>query len=357
LLPNILGHRDHDVDLAIRNQLNSGILFSLSTPLESQLAETLKRLIPCAEQIRFCKNGSDATTAAVRLARAITGRSHILTTGYHGWHDWTLATTPPHLGVPDEVVKLTSKLNYGDIETAQNILKSKQAACIIVEPTHDSLYLQSLRNLCSFYGSLLIFDEIITGFRWHLGGAQTLFNVTPDLATFGKAMANGMPLAALVGRHHLMQNLNEVFFSGTYFGETLSLAAAIACINKIESHKVVDSLIAKGAQLKKDLESLLESCPESGLKLEGHPSCLKLICPNLKYKTYITQLLINHGILINGSHNLCYAHSESDLKRVTNAYASALPLMKEWVKNGAKMSLEDVVQPPLVRWYGNKEDA
>ena len=239
LLPNILGYRDPDVDWAIRDQLNAGISFSVATELEGRLARMLRDAIPCAEMSRFGKSGTDVTSAAVRLARYVTGRDRILSSGYHGWADWCIANDPVrNNGVPRDVEKLTEIIKHGDLDEAERHLRSKLYACIIVEPEENPAYLKKLREICSDTSTLLIFDEIITGFRFGLGGAQETYGITPDLATFGKAMANGMPISALVGLKKYMRHMDDICFSGTFFGETLSLAAAIATLKKLRTESV-----------------------------------------------------------------------------------------------------------------------
>ncbi len=202
LMPNVLGYRDPDVDLAIRRQLTRGISFSLPTELESQLAERLVAHVPCAEMVRFGKNGTDATSAAIRLARAATRRDRIMLCGYHGWQDWYIGATSRNLGVPAAVSALSHPVPYGDIAAVEALFAKYPAsfAALIVEPAGATEpapgYLQELKDLVHRHGAILIFDEIITGFRWSIGGAQSYYGVAPDLACFGKAMGNGMPISA-----------------------------------------------------------------------------------------------------------------------------------------------------------------
>jgi glutamate-1-semialdehyde 2,1-aminomutase len=209
LLPVVLGYQYKAVDDAIKNQLKKGIIFSLSSPLEYELAILLKKHIPCAEMVRFGKNGSDVTTGAIRLARAVTGRDRIVVCGYHGWHDWYIGTTARDLGVPEDTKKLSHKFIYNDILSLEKIFNENQGkvAAVIMEPMSyeepKDNFLQKVKDLTHKNGALFIFDEVITGFRYNLGGAQKLFGVTPDLATFGKSMANGMPISVQIGRAHV----------------------------------------------------------------------------------------------------------------------------------------------------------
>ena len=257
VLPVVLGYRDPDVDEAIRRQLDQGISFSLATEIEAELSELLCSLIPCAEMVKFGKSGTDVTTAAIRLARAYTGRDHVLVGGYHGWSDWSMACTDRNLGIPLEVKNLSYRIAYGDrAQVERHNVLSKNVAAVIVEPNDNADYLKWLREYCTIHGIVLIFDEVITGFRYAMGGAQELFGVTPDLACFGKAMANGMPISAIVGKRDIMKLMsppNNIFYSGTMFGETLSIAAAIACIKKMQREGVISHLWAQGDRLRHEI--------------------------------------------------------------------------------------------------------
>lgn len=263
LLAIVLGYRDPEVDGAIRAQLERGISFSLATELEALLAERLRGLIPCAEMARFGKNGSDATAAAIRLARAHTGRDKVALSGYHGWHDWYIGTTARRLGVPAAVQALSVAFPYNDADALERLLAAEPQgyAAVILEPAGVEApapgFLERVRALSERYGVVLVFDEIITGFRVSLGGAQKHYDVVPDLACVGKAMGNGMPIAAVVGRRAIMRRMEDIFFSGTFGGETLSLAAALATIDKLERANGIARMHALGARLRGALGAML----------------------------------------------------------------------------------------------------
>ena len=233
LLPNILGYAHDEVNQAATAQLAEGHSFTLPHPVEVELAERLVRLIPCAEMVRFGKNGSDATSGAVRAARAFTGRDHVACCGYHGWQDWYIGSTTRHAGVPNAVRALTHPFSYNDLSSLEKLLKEfpNQFAAVIMEPTNfvepAPGFLESVRELAHKHGALLIFDEICSGFHLGLGGAQKLYGVTPDLACFGKAMGNGFPISCVVGRADVMRLFDEIFFSFTFAGEVASMAAAM----------------------------------------------------------------------------------------------------------------------------------
>jgi len=359
LFPLVLGYRDPDVDLAIRRQLTRGISFSVATTLEMELAERLVRHIPCVEMVRYGKNGTDATSAAVRLARAETRRDRLIMLGYHGWQDWYIGATSRNLGVPSAVSALSHLAPYGDLAAVEALFAKHpgEFAAVILEPTNVSEppagYLQALKELAHRHGALLIFDEIITGFRWSIGGAQARYGVTPDLACFGKAMGNGMPISAVVGRADIMRLMEDIFFSGTFGGEALSLAAAIATVDKIEREGVTDRLWQLGGELMRqarariataglaEVISLVGSPPWAILAFKDHSKASKEAI-----KTLFLREMIAAGVLINASHNVCYAHTEADCARVLAAYDHALGVLRDMLDRG---NLESYLGKQVIR--------
>ncbi len=333
-----LGHRDPDVDAAIRAQLDKGLNLSLATELELELADELVELIPCAEMVRFGKNGSDATSAAVRLARAVTGRDRVAACGYHGYPDWYIGSTSWSQGVPESVQALTQHFSFNQIESLEALLKKhpNEFACVILEPMHEDRpvpgFLAACRDLIHAHGGLLIFDEAVTGFRFHLGGAQTLFGVTPDLATFSKAMANGMPISAVTGPADLLKRLDgEVYYSVTYGGETLSLAAALATIRKMRREPVVETLWARGARL---ADGFIERVKRYGLSdriaFRGAPCFMHYAffegpgATASELRALLLQEMLSRGVLVTRSHNISYALSEEQVDFALAAYDEAL---------------------------------
>jgi len=347
LLPIILGYCYPAVDKAIEKQLKKGITFSLPSPLEDELAKLLIKHIPCAEMVRYGKNGSDVTTGAIRLARAVTGRDHVVKCGYHGWHDWYIGSTTRRLGVPVSTQKMTHEFQYNDIaslEKVLNKLKGKVAA-VIMEPMNyvepDAGFLQKVKELTHKHGALLIFDEVITGFRWGLGGAQEYFKVTPDLATFGKSMANGMPISALVGKKKYMKRVADIFYSFTNGGEALSLAASIATIKEMEKKDVIGAVWKKGAYLKDAVNKLIkQNGLEHVIKIKGKP-CWQVLFftasrgfTDLEIKSFVQQEMLQLGILWYGQHNMSYSHSKKDLDQTIKAYAEVLPMVRSVLDGG-----------------------
>lgn len=334
LMPLVLGYRDPDVDAAITAQMDKGITFSLPSTLEMELAERLVRLIPCAEMVRFGKNGSDVTTAAIRLARAHTGRDRVVICGYHGWHDWYIGTTTRNLGVPKDVQKLSTTVPFNDLDALEKLLAADgdSFACLIMEPTGKAPpaagYLERIRELTAKHGIVLVFDEIITGFRMSLGGAQSYYGVTPDLATFGKAMGNGMPISAVVGRADIMRKMEDIFFSGTFGGEALSLAAAIATIDKLERLDVTGRLWRRGAVLTEGMNKVITANGLGDLlKFEGESwwprmSIAKPPIDGNLLASLLRQEFINNGLFLTVSLNLCLAHDSDAVTAETTAAAN-----------------------------------
>ncbi len=359
LLPNVLGYCDPDVNAAIRSQLDKGITLSLATELETELAEMLIDIIPCAEQVRFGKNGSDATTGCIRLARAFTGSERVMVCGYHGWQDWYIGSTTRNKGVPKAVQELTHTVPYNNLQAIEELLKKHpgEFACMILEPTNfvepEKDYFVRLKDLLHRHGALLIFDEIITGFRFAMGGAQEYFGVSPDLASFGKSMGNGMPISAIVGRRDVMKLMEEVFFSGTFGGETLSLAASIAVIKKMKERDVIKTLWQTGGRIATEVNKLIAKYELAevidfkgkdpwrliGLKAYKNESVEAI-------KTLLLYELHKKGVLVIGTHNVCWAHSEADIEWIVNGYNSALSRLKDELTKG---NIETRLEPPVVR--------
>lgn len=351
-----LGYKDPDVDDAIQQQLSDGISFSLPHKLELDVAKLLIDLIPCAQMVRFGKNGTDVTSAAIRLARAFTGKNHVAVCGYHGWQDWYIGTTSRHLGVPESVKALSHAFQYNDAQSLRSVFNETQdVAAVIMEPMNttypNSSFLNEVREICDEFGALLIFDEMITGFRFDLKGAQSLFDVKPDLATFGKGMANGMPLSALVGRRDVMALMDKIFFSGTFGGETLSLAAAKATINKMRQHNILKHIHDVGNYLTFGVEKIISDLDISWFSLLGHDAWKIMFIDagddSILYKSILLQELAECGVLTIGSHNISYAFSFEDADYVISSYKSVLTKMQTSINTGCIDSLlkGDPIQP------------
>jgi glutamate-1-semialdehyde 2,1-aminomutase len=341
-----LGYCDPDVDAAVRTQLDDGVIFSLPHSLEMEVAEQLVKLVPCAEMVRFGKNGSDATSGAIRLARAFTHRDRVAVCGYHGWQDWYVGTTARNRGVPQATRDLSHTWTYNDIESLAKLFRDypDQIAAVILEPMNvvEPLpgFLESVKELAHKHGALLIFDETVTGFRYSIGGAQQHFGVTPDLATFGKGLANGYPVSAVTGRADVMKLMEEVFFSFTFGGEALSLAAALATMKKLEREPVTETLYRQGKKILVELDALIEDAGAADfLSVAGNPTWSFMLIKDTntysqwQIKTLFLQEMFARGILTIGTHNVSYSHSDADLNKLFSAYGEVIPLLTEAVRS------------------------
>jgi len=340
--PISLGYCYDKVDQAIIAQLKDGITFSLIHEMEVQLAELVHSIIPNAESIRISKTGADVCSAAVRVARAFTGRKKVLCCGYHGWHDWYISVTSRNMGIPEETRELTNTFDYNNIESVVESIDS-DTACVILEPfvfeAPKDNFLQKLQQVCKENGTLLIFDEMWSGFRIALGGAQEYFGITPDLAVYSKAFANGMPISLLTGRKDVMQLFEkDVFFFTTFGGEALSMAAAIATITEMKEKNVQKELDRKGKILKDGYNKLAEELGISTYtKCSGY-NCRTIITFDasagdpLLLKSLVQQEMIKRGILWGGFHNMCFSHTEEDINYTLKAYADVLPILKKAVE-------------------------
>ena len=358
-----LGHAYPAVNEAVTRQLAEGVSFSVAHPLEVALAETLTEILPGADMVRFGKNGSDATSGAVRAARALTGRDVIACCGYHGWQDWYIATTTRAAGIPKAVRELTVPFAYNDLASLERVFADHRGrvAAVIMEPVGvvppAPGFLQAVRDLAHREGALLIFDEIVTGFRLALGGAQEMFGVIPDLSCFGKGMGNGFPIAAVVGRRDLMEVFDQLFFSFTFGGEAASLAAALATVREMCDKPVIPHLWRQGERLRDGFNALARA---AGLgrhaECVGYPPRTVITFADpaggdpAVLKTLFLQEAIKRGILLGGGMNVSFSHDDDDVTRTLATYEAALAEVAAAVKAGdAARRLQGRVVEPVFR--------
>lgn len=346
LLPNILGYANEEVNSAALAQLARGHSFSLPHPLEVELAERLTRLIPCAEMVRFGKNGSDATSGAVRAARAFTGRNRIACCGYHGWQDWYIGSTTRYAGVPGAIRELTHSFPYNDLPALEKLLQEHmgEIAAIIMEPVNfvEPLpgYLGEVKELAHRHGALLIFDEICSGFHFGLGGAQRRYGVIPDLACFGKAMGNGFPISCVVGSRDVMRIFSDIFFSFTFAGEVASMAAAMKVLDILEHTDALARMEANGRVLQDGLNVMAKIAGLSDrIICTGHPAWSLIQFRDADGKnsyldrSLFSQELIKRGVLLLTTHNMTAAHDHVAIEQTLERYAEVLKTLAAWLQD------------------------
>ena len=353
LCPVILGYSHENTQNAVKKHLNKGPLFTLPHRLEIELAEMLVDIIPCAEMARFGKNGADVTSAAIRLSRQITGKNHIALCGYHGWHDWYISTTDQNGGIPKEVGQLSHQFKYNDIDSLRQVFDENpdQIACVIMEPmsieSPNDHFLENVKKLAHEKQAILIFDEIVTGFRWSLGGAQEHFKVTPDLATFSKCIANGFPISALVGRAALMQHLtlDKAFWSTTYGNESLSMAVALETIQFIKDESVIPFIWQQGEKLLNGFNQLVEKHSASDFfsTAGAFPRHIQLFKNHqgemdLSVKTLFQQECVERGLITLGCHNVSFSHSDHYVEKILAIYDETISVITDILKKGDDIS-------------------
>jgi glutamate-1-semialdehyde 2,1-aminomutase/spore coat polysaccharide biosynthesis protein SpsF len=329
--PVILGYAEPVVDDAIRAQLHDGITFTLPHPLEVDVAERIVSMCPGVEMVRFGKSGSDAVSAAVRAARALTTRDRVVVTGYHGWHDWFIGSTTRSAGVPRAVGQLTSAIAFSDQAAIETALSSDDVAAVVIEPSGAEVppagYLQWLIETAHRHGTLVVFDEVITGFRLAPGGARQRYGVAPDFSCYGKALGNGMPISAVAGRRSVMGIFEEIFFSGTHGGEALSLAAARAVLDFVADGRVLSDIESTGVRLQQGLRDLVVRYGlDSIVRISGEPQRTVVSFPGadeLVHKSVVQQFLVERGILFNGSMFICHRHTVLDIDQTLDAFTDA----------------------------------
>ncbi|MGO9688309.1 MAG: glutamate-1-semialdehyde 2,1-aminomutase [Syntrophobacteraceae bacterium] len=368
-----LGHGFRPVVEAAYQQMLLGTNFTRPSPIELDCAEELLSLIKGADMVKFAKNGSDTTTAAVKLARAFTGRDMIAICAEHAFfstEDWFIGSTPMAAGIPTAIRDLTVKFHYNDIESLRQLFNRypDQIACVVMEaetitePADN--FLQDVQRLCREKGALFILDEMITGFRWHLGGAQGLYGITPDLSCFGKAIGNGFALSALVGRREVMElgglfhDKERVFLLSTTHGaETHALAAAIKTMETYREKNVVDYLWRQGEKLRSRLNAV---SGELGLSdfffVLGKPCNLVYATrdqdkmPSQDFRALFLQETIKHGLLMP-SLVISFSHSDEDIDRTVQGVGEALLVYRRALDEGVGKYLAGRPVKPVFRVY------
>lgn len=368
-----LGHGYKPVVEAAYKQMQLGINFTRPSPLEVECAEKVASLIDSAEMIKFAKNGSDVTTAALKLARAHTGRDLVAICAEHPFFsvdDWFIGSTEMPGGIPKAIQDLTVKFHYNDPDSIKALFEKYpgQIACLVMEAERTELpinnFLHETLRLCHENGALFILDEIITGFRYHLGGAQKIHGISPDLSTFGKAMGNGFSISALVGKKEIMElggfnhKRERVFLlSTTYGAETHCLAAALETMKIYEREHVVEYLYRQGERLAKGIKEVVaETKLEGYFGVDGKPCNLIFYTrdqnkkPSQPFRTLFMQELIKCSV-IAPSFVVSYSHSDEDIDRTIEATAKALIIYRKALEEGVdKYLIGRSVQPVMRRF-------
>ncbi|HRA77490.1 MAG TPA: glutamate-1-semialdehyde 2,1-aminomutase [Burkholderiaceae bacterium] len=368
-----LGHAFAPVVEAARRELGHGLNFTRPSPIEVEAAEMLQSLVPAAEMVKFSKDGSHAVDAAVRLARAFTGRDMVAICGDHPFFstsDWFIGTTDMNAGIPEATRRLVAKFRYNDLASLEALFAQHpgQVACVVLEAARTEEpqpgYLERLKTLVNANGALLVFDEMITGFRWHLRGAQHVYGVAPDLSTFGKALANGFSVSALAGRREIMKlgglghDRERVFLMSTTHGaETHGLAAAIATMRFYRDHPVIETLYARGARLRAGFD---QAVADNGLV--GYVDLASRDCnllfgtrdaqkkPSQPFRTLFMQEMVARGV-IAPSFVVSWSHTEADIDRTVEAVAEALRVYRRALEDGPEKYLRGQPVKPVFRRF------
>jgi glutamate-1-semialdehyde aminotransferase len=350
--PIIIGHREQEIDNAVIEQIeNKGFCMSLTQPMQNELAKILRKYIPCCEKLVLMKMGTDATTAAIRVARAFTKKIKVFSCGYHGWYDAFSEVHGIEAGIPEKLYEDFYEFEFNNTEKIEKLFKQHkdEVAAVIVNPIHtpggrevqkpEKGFLKTLRELCTENNAILIYDEIRTGFRVDMGGAQKLYNVIPDLAAFGKAMGNGYPISTLVGKKEYMDVLvNKVFLSSTFFPNSLAQIASLKTIEILERENVLQNISEKGTlfaqRVKESIEQYNVPCIFSGepwMPYITFKPDAKFLYRKLREEFY--RLLIRRKVFLQPFHHgyICYRHTHEDLNYAVDMIDESLKEMRKLI--------------------------
>jgi glutamate-1-semialdehyde 2,1-aminomutase len=366
-----LGHAFPAVVEAVRRQLEFGSNFIRPSTIELECAELFRELIPSAEMVKFSKDGSDATSGALKLARAYTGRDLVAVCVNHPFFsvdDWFIGSSGMPGGIPAATRALTVKFNYNDLASLDSLFDQYpgKIAAVFLEAEKETPpapgFFEGLRERCTRHGSVFILDEMITGFRWHKNGAQTYYGINPDLSTFGKAMANGFSVSALAGKRDIMQlggqdhDHERVFLMSTTHGaETHGMAAAMATMRVYQTQPVIDTIWQRGEQLATGLKQAAAAAGVSEhIPILGKPCCLVFGSRDASgqasqpFRTLLLQEIIQRGILAS-SLVIGYSHSEDDVARTIEVFADAFAVYRRALDEGVEKYLKGRPVKPAIR--------
>ncbi|AFM24532.1 aspartate aminotransferase family protein [Desulfomonile tiedjei] len=345
--PIILGYREEEVDEAVYRQIrDKGFCFTLTQKYQNLLARKLTELVPSSELSIFLKTGSDATSASIRIARAYTNKLRVMRCGYHGWHDWCVEMKG---GIPAKMYEDVFEFQYNNLDQLEDLMTKhgNDTAAIIMtpfgHPNHQKMqvpnpgFLEGVREIANRYGTVLIYDEIRTGFRLSMGGAQKLYGVTPDLSVLGKAIANGYPISVVTGKKEVMMAAaHKLFISSTFFPNSDAFIAALKTIEILERDNVLDNIWEKGGRFIRQIQQLIDK-HDVGAELTGVAPMFYLTFRKDEtgaYKTKRTDFyaqLIRRGFFFSPFHHgyINYRHTEEDLRLTLDAIDQSLALLKQ----------------------------
>lgn len=368
-----LGHAYAPVVEAARAQLGLGANFVRPAAIELECAEAFLEFVPRAEMVKFCKDGSDATSGALKLARAHTGRDMVAICANHPFFsvdDWFIGASGMPGGIPQATRELTVKFNYNDLASLEKLFEQHpgKLAAVVLEAEKETApapgFFEGIRKLCDRHGAVFILDEMITGFRWHAGGAQARYGIEPDLSTFGKALANGFSVSALAGKRELMRlggadhDRERVFLLSTTHGaETHGLAAALATMKVYRDEPVIDTLWQRGSRLAAGLrEAAAAAGVAEQVPILGQPCCLVFGSrdasgqPSQPFRTLLMQQLIHRGVLAT-SLVVNYSHTEADIDQTVDAFAAAFQVYRRALDEGIDKHLVGRPVQPAIRRF------
>jgi len=351
-----IGYCHEPVDRAVAKQIARGALYSCNHESEVEMAELLCEAVPCCEMVRYAKGGGDVNTVAVRIARGFTGKDKVVFCGYHGWHDWYIAanlgdeTLESHLlpgvpatGVPKALTGTTIPFEYNNLDSLRSVLQANkgEVACIFLEACRfkapEPKFIEGVRELATKHRAVLIFDEVVTGFRMALGGAQEYFGVTPDLATFAKAIGNGYPLAAVCGKREIMDVAKDMFISSTFWSDPVSLAAGIAVQKELRKKKIIPTIWKTGRRLIDGLTGLLKK-HEVPAEILGYPPefivSFQHQSPemNTKLSTLLNQEFAKRNVFGGTMIYVLYTHKPADVRHILDAADEIFELVAKGLK-------------------------
>lgn len=353
-----IGHSDEVLNCAIIEQLALGTNFSLPGKLEYEVASLVNFHMPSIQKMRFGKNGTDATSAAVRLARAYTGKDYIAVCGYHGWQDWYIASTTRNKGIPNNVRDLTVKFSFNEIESLYESYEAcgRNLAAVIMEPMNVEYpkdnFLKKVQEFCNQNNVIFVLDETISGFRFNAGGAQKEFDILPDLTTLGKGIANGFPISVIGGKSEIMDEMEEIFFSGTFGGELISLTAAKYVLELFKNIDVSAKLTEIGNAICKNVSEIVAELDlNSVMSISGHPTWKFYNWldseknTSWELKTLFMQEIFQESVFVAATHNVSLAMDEEVQIIIKSSYRNALERVAKSIKQNSVR--DDLKVPPL----------